>query len=387
MKILLASSEAIPFAKTGGSGRCFRRSPEGVGPLGPGSHFDPAQIPPGGRKALPAEENLLRADGSRGSADGNGRSLRRGTGTEFRALLIRKDSYYDREHLYGTPSGDYEDNAERFTFFSRAVMESGSRTVSPDIIHCHDWQTALIPVYLKTLYRRDPRLARVRFGLHHPQHRLPGSFLALRPAHDQLGLGTFHPAGLEFYGKLNFLKGGIVFADAVTTVSRKYMEEIQTPEFGVRSRGRPAGPPARPLRHPQRRGLRRLVARPRTLLSRRNTIRAELSGKKACKADLQKEFGLPVEDGTPIIGIISRLAEQKGFDLITAVMDDLMKLNVQMIILGTGDEKYHLLLEALGKKYPAPDRRSRSPSTTPWPTRSRPAPTCSSCPPATNPAG
>ncbi len=150
----------------------------------------------------------------------------------FRVLFLRRDAYYDRDQLYGTPTGDFEDNAERFTFFSRAVVEVALE-LKPDIIHCNDWQTGLAPVYLKTLYRSLPSLAQAAsvFTIHNIGYQ--GLFWHYDLLLTNLGWELFTPQALEFYGKLNFLKGGIVFADAVTTVSRKYMEEIQTPEFGA----------------------------------------------------------------------------------------------------------------------------------------------------------
>ena len=228
----------------------------------------------------------------------------------YRVLLIRKDAYYDRDHLYGNPSGDYEDNAERFIFFSRAVLEV-AREWMPDIIHCHDWQTALIPVYLKTLCRQDSHLARAAsvFTIHNIGYQ--GLFWHYDLPLTNLGWELFTPQFLEFYGKLNFLKGGIVFADAVTTVSRKYMEEIQTPEFGAGLDG---------VLRDRRGDLYGILngvdyedwSPANDPFIKEKFDPARLSGKKACKADLQKEFGLPVEDHTPVIGIISRLAEQKG---------------------------------------------------------------------------
>jgi starch synthase len=350
MKILLVSSEAIPFAKTGGLADVSGALPKALARLGQEvtlilpkyRQVDPKRFPLGkpflelmvplGQRLEPAEVYAVEME------------------PNYRVLLIRKDAYYDREHLYGSPSGDYEDNAERFIFFCRAVLET-ARTVRPDLIHCHDWQSALIPVYLKTLYQADPFFARVPsvFTIHNIGYQ--GLFWHYDLSLTNLGWELFTPQTLEFYGKLNFLKGGIVFADAVTTVSRKYMEEIQSPEFGAGLEG--------VLRDRRRdlHGILNGVDYEDWSPANDPFIRApydpqRLSGKKACKADLQKEFALPVDEGIPVIGIISRLAEQKGFDLITAIMDELMKEGLQLIILGTGEEKYHLLLDSLAKKYP-----------------------------------
>jgi starch synthase len=350
MKILLVSSEAIPFAKTGGLADVSGALPKALARLGqevtlilpkyrqvdekrfPLKKTSPDLMVPVGQRLETAEVFAAQME------------------PNYRALLIRKDSYYDRENLYGSPSGDYEDNAERFVFFCRAVLEA-ARVLKPDLIHCHDWQSALVPIYLKTLYRSDPLLARVPsvFTIHNIAYQ--GLFWHYDLPLTNLGWELFTPQALEFYGKLNFLKGGIVFADAVTTVSRKYMEEIQSAEFGAGLEG------VLRDRHHDLHGILNGVDYDDWSPAKDPFIRAKydpqrLSGKKACKADLQKEFGLPVDDQTPVIGIISRLTEQKGFDLITAVMDDLMKESVQLIILGTGDEKYHLLLDSIAKKNP-----------------------------------
>ena len=350
MKILMVSSEAIPFAKTGGLADVSGALPKALARLGQEitlvlpkyRQVDEKRFPlkkTSMNLAVPVGQRLEEAEVYAVEMEAN-----------YRALLIRKDAYYSREHLYGSPTGDYEDNAERFIFFCRAVLEA-ARVTNPDLIHCHDWQSALVPVYLKTLYRADPGLSRIPsvFTIHNIAFQ--GLFWHYDLPLTNLGWELFTPQALEFYGKLNFLKGGIVFADAVTTVSRKYMEEIQSAEFGAGLEG------VLRDRRADLHGILNGVDYDDWSPARDPLIRAaydpqRLSGKKTCKADLQKEFGLPVNEKIPVIGIISRLAEQKGFDLITAAMDNLMKEGVQLIILGTGDEKYHLLLGSLVKKYP-----------------------------------
>ena len=207
MKILLVSSEAIPFAKTGGLADVSGALPKALARLGQEvtlilpkyRQVDEKRFPlgktslelkvPVGQRLEPAEVYAVEME------------------PNYRVLLIRKDSYYDREHLYGSPSGDYEDNAERFIFFCRAVLEA-ARTFSPDIIHCHDWQSALVPVYLKTLYQADPFLARASsvFTIHNIGYQ--GLFWHYDLPLSNLGWELFTPKALEFYGKLNFLKGG-----------------------------------------------------------------------------------------------------------------------------------------------------------------------------------
>jgi starch synthase len=350
MKILLVSSEATPFAKTGGLADVSGALPKALARLGE----EVALILPKYRQVDDRRFSLgtpsLRLQIPVGQRQEAGEVYAAEMAPNYRVFLVRKDSYYDREHLYGSPSGDYEDNAERFIFFCRAVLET-ARTFRPDLIHCHDWQSALVPVYLKTLYQADPLFSRIPsvFTIHNIGYQ--GLFWHYDLALTNLGWELFTPKTLEFYGKLNFLKGGIVFADAVTTVSRRYMEEIQSPEFGAGLEG------VLRDRRPDLHGILNGVDYDDWSPAGDPFIREKydpgrLAGKKRCKADLQKEFGLPVDEKIPVIGIISRLAEQKGFDLITAIMDDLLAEGIQLVILGTGDEKYHLLLSSLAGKYP-----------------------------------
>jgi starch synthase len=352
MKILFASSEAVPFAKTGGLADVSGALPRALAQMG---HKVFLILPKyravdENRFRLTRSEILLKVPISQRVEIAEVYLAE--LAPDFHALLIRKDAYYDREQLYGTPNGDFEDNAERFTFFSRSIVEAAlGLELNPDIFHCHDWQTGLAPVYLKTLYRDVPSLKQAAsiFTIHNIGYQ--GIFWHYDMQMTNLGWELFTPRALEFYGKINFLKGGIVFADAVTTVSRKYMEEIQTPEFGAGlegvlrdRRGDLYGicngvdyEEWSPLKDP---------------FIKERYGPADLTGKRACKADLQREFGLAVEEGTPLIGAISRLDEQKGFDLIADFMEELMGLGPQFVLLGTGKEKYHLLFENLKMKYP-----------------------------------
>jgi starch synthase len=166
-----------------------------------------------------------------------------------------------------------------------------------------------------------------------------------------LGWDLFTPRALEYYGKLNLLKGGIVFSDAVTTVSRKYMEEVQTPEYGAGLDG---------VLRDRKADLYGILngvdyeewspAKDRFIKEKYDS--SDLSGKKACKADLQQEFYLKVDPQIPLIGMISRLTDQKGFDILAPIIEPLLDLGVQFILLGTGEEEYHLLFQKIGQKYP-----------------------------------
>jgi len=351
MKIVFASPEAVPFAKTGGLADVAGALPKTFARMGhevtlilpkyrvvdeKRFHLNPTGI----TLHVPIGQRMESAGVY--SAD---------LAPNFKVLMIRKDDYYDREQLYGTPSGDFEDNAERFTFFSRSILEAAlAFHLQPDIIHGNDWQTGLTPVYLKTLYRSSPLAeAASIFTIHNIGYQ--GLFWHYDMPMTNLGWELFTPRALEFYGKLNFLKGGIVFADAVNTVSRKYMEEIQTPEMGFGLDG------VLRDRHADLYGILNGVdygewSPASDPFIRKKYNPSDLTGKRDCKSDLQRVFGLTVREDIPLIGVISRLVEQKGFDLIAAILEDMIKLGLQFVLLGTGEEEYHLLLENFRQKHP-----------------------------------
>jgi len=350
MKILFASSEAVPFAKTGGLADVAGTLPKVLAQMGHEVNLILPKYRGIDEKRFPASPagTALKVPVSQKVISGE--VYVRNMAPNFRVLLLRQDAYYDREQLYGTPGGDFEDNAERFIFFSRAVAEAALE-LTPDIIHCHDWQTGLTPVYLKTLYRWSPALARAAsiFTIHNIGYQ--GLFWHYDMHLTNLGWELFTPKALEYYGKLNLLKAGIVFADAVTTVSRKYMEEIQTPEFGKGLDG--------VLR--DRRGdlygiLNGVDYQEWSPASdpfiKEKYDASDLKGKKSCKADLQREFYLKEDPHVPLLGVISRLTDQKGVDLLVPIMEDLMGLGVQFVLLGTGEEEYNLLFQKIGQRYP-----------------------------------
>lgn len=352
MKILFATPEAVPFAKTGGLADVSGALPRALAKLG---HEVTLVLPKyrqidAKRFPIASTGVTVRVPISRKteSAEVYAADL----APNLRALFLRNDAYYDRDQLYGMPAGDFEDNAERFIFFSRAVLEAAlDFDLAPEIIHCNDWQTGLVPVYLKTFYAQAPGLAQAAsiFTIHNLGYQ--GLFWHYDMPLTNLGWELFTPQGLEYYGRLNFLKGGIVFADAVTTVSRRYMEEIQTPELGFGLDG------VLRDRREDLYGILNGVDYEEWSPSSDRFIKAhyaphDLGGKKACKADLQKEFGLPVAGEVPVLGAISRLADQKGFDLIVAILEKIIGLGMQFVLLGTGEEKYHLMFRGIQQKYP-----------------------------------
>lgn len=269
---------------------------------------------------------------------------------DITVYFIQHDEYYHRDALYGTESGDYPDNSERFIFFSRAVIEVIKRLeLSIDVLHCHDWQTALIPVYLKTLYSHDKNLSSIKTVL--TIHNLAYQGLFWREDMKLTGLDRtlFNWKPLEHWGKINFLKGGIVFADIVTTVSKKYAEEIRTAEFGC-------GLEIILKEHEHKlygiiNGVDYSEWSPENdkFISHKYNIE-NLRGKAMCKKHLRKILSLP-QAKAPMLGMISRLTEQKGVDLLIVIMDDLMKRDLQLVILGIGDEKYHQMLREIALKY------------------------------------
>ena len=351
MNVLIASSEIVPFAKTGGLADVTGALPKALRRIGVEADcvlplyrcVDRDRFPfTGPGQAIVVPLGNREEEGSVEETDAGG---------GVRAFLVRNDRYFDREFLYGTRDGDYVDNSERFTFFCRAVMEwiarSGRRY---DIIHCNDWQTALLPVYVKTLYAdREPfRGTGTVFTVHNLGYQ--GLFWN----HDlpMMGLGweLFTPQGLEFYGKINLMKAGLLFADVLSTVSGTYSREIQTPEYGYGLEG---------VLYERRDDLYGIVngiddeewhpGTDRWIAA--NYSAGDLSGKAACRRDLLSVFGLPPGD-EPVLGLIGRLTAQKGFDLVERVGEWLAEQPLRLVILGAGERKYEEAMEELGRKYP-----------------------------------
>ncbi|HWF04888.1 MAG TPA: glycogen synthase GlgA [Candidatus Angelobacter sp.] len=350
MKIVFAASECVPFAKTGGLADVVGSLPQALAQLG---HSVSVYLPRYKQTKLPDAKVLLPSvtipfdDQYRFCSvlDGGKRS-----GVQF--YFIDYPPFFDREALYGTPAGDYPDNAERFALYCRAVLEASKVLGVPDIFHCHDWQSALVPILLRTSYAGDPvfRGTHSVFTIHNIGYQglFPEDTLPLLTLPWEL----FTIGKMEFWGKVNFLKGALVFSDHLTTVSRKYAQEIQTSEYGfglegvLRSR---AGSLTGIIN-----GVDYSEWSPEKDKHVVRQYSAEnLAGKKECKYDLLRQFGLeqaPI--GTPVIGIVSRFAAQKGFDLIADVANDLARLPLILVALGSGDKQYQDLLQKLSRQYP-----------------------------------
>jgi len=357
LSIVIAGSEVAGFARTGGLGDVLGALPQQLAKIGHRVKlFMPyyADIDIDGPKITTYDWTIDITIGDQVFPLTVGRHPVGRSGLEV--LFLYNEELFDRPGLYRDPETgrDYVDNDLRFAFFSRAVLETCQKlNLEPHIVHCHDWQTALIPVYLKTVYRDTPRFTQTKSVLTIHNLGYQGVFEgdrfgALGVPEDQFYAVT---GPLEFYGKINLLKGGIVHADRLTTVSEQYAKEIQTAEFGHGLEGVLAA------RGDDLVGILNGVdytvwspSRDKEIPYRYHT--ANLSGKRMTRVELLNEAGLPIRDDAPLIGIVSRLADQKGFDLIQQVADRLFEMNLQMIILGTGDDHYHQWLQSLEERYP-----------------------------------
>jgi len=269
----------------------------------------------------------------------------------MKVLFIDYPSAYDREELYTEAGKDYPDNITRFAIFSKAGLETcKALDIKPDILHAHDWQAATAVVYLSTHYAKDEFFSETKSVLTIHNLGYQGRFPAEKyPALD-LPWDHFNLDGLEYFGQVNVLKGGIIYADHVTTVSPTYAKEIQTPEFGAGLDG------VLQPRESKLTGILNGVDYGVWDPSVDKFIPAaygpdNLNGKEECRDALKTELGLPLDKG-PFIGMISRLAEQKGFELVLEALPKIMKLGCQMVILGTGDPRYHDALSKAAEKYP-----------------------------------
>jgi starch synthase len=341
MRIVFAASECVPFAKTGGLA-------DVVGALAPElvtlGHEVTVYLPlyASVRRQFAGELNYAARSITipfeyynrfAGIVDGGRRD-----GVQF--YFVDCPEIFDRPEFYGTAAGEYADNAERFALYCRAVIEATKLLGVPDIFHVHDWQAALIPVYLRTTYSADPVLSRSASVLTIHNAAYQGAYPPRTTEQLLFPWNLFTMDKLEQYDRFNFLKGGLVYSEMLTTVSRKYAEEIQTAEFGEGLEGVLRGR-AGDLRGILN-GVDYALWNPATdpHIAARYTAE-NLSGKRACRDDLLKSFGLEqVDEATPVIGIVSRFAVQKGFDLLEQIAGRLSELDVAVVALGSGDARY-----------------------------------------------
>ena len=339
MRVAICASEVVPFAKTGGLA-------DVAGAL-------PLELESLGQEVIVVMPRYKAIQEPRFSIQRLKPDVPYSViGKNIKVYFIENDAFFNRDGLYQDKSGDYKDNLDRFSYYSRSALDLLKEiNFKLDIIHCHDWQSALIPIFLKTSYADNPFYQNIKtvFTIHNIGYQ------GLFPKEEFPKLGIdwkfFNMDMLEFYGKINLLKGGIAFCDIINTVSPTYSREIQTKEFGYGLEGVLA----------KRKkdvfgilnGLDYSIWNPKTdKFIARNFSLEKIEDKHKNKEDLQKACKLPVEASVPLFGIVSRLAEQKGFDILAEAMEKICKMNLQLVILGTGDLKYHVILENIVKKYP-----------------------------------
>ncbi len=345
----MVASEALPYAKSGGLADVLGGLPRALVRLG---HQVDVVIPkyrevapgePLGRIAVPLGGQTLDAGLTADTRDG------------VRTVLVDYAPYFDRDYLYGTGGHDYADNPERFAFLSQAALTWAFSTgVRYDVVHAHDWQTGLVPVLLGRMVRERPALDRVPvvFTIHNLAYQ--GIFDASWLLRLGLGWDLMHVDAMEYWGRVSYLKAGIVFSRLITTVSPKYAREIQQPEQGFGFDG---------------------ILRQRTadLVGILNGIdydqwdperdpnlpipfsASKLEGKAAAKREVLAGYGLPVDDAAmrePLIAMISRMVDQKGFDLLLEIADELPRLPARIVVLGTGERRYEDMWLGLAARHP-----------------------------------
>jgi starch synthase len=354
LHIAFVASEMTPFMKTGGLADVVGALPKALAALG---HRVSVFLPRYGAIPYPAGDPIGVADVHLGGVWRGVGYFERVVSDGVRVIFVEHGPLYDRpsHSPYGDVFGEFGDNRLRFALLAAAALEFfRGRGERPDAFHAHDWHAGLVPVYLKSVYVLDHTLYRMPsvFTIHNFAYQ--GLFGA--DTVDALGL-PWHLAGgeggLEFGGAISFMKGGLLFAEELTTVSPQYAREIQGPEMGhgmegtVRARAADLTGILNGVdygdwdpRHDPR------IAR--------TYSPEDLSGKAACKADLLATFGLPAEPDLPVVGVISRLVHQKGFDIVVEAWYDLLQRPIRMIVLGTGEPAVQDGFRALAAR--APDR-------------------------------
>ena len=357
VQILITSSEAVPFSKTGGLADVCGALPRAIEHLG---HQAVLMVP--AYRSTMNSSLMIEPLGIEfvipiGTKTVTGQLLRAQIpDSDVQVYLIRQDKYFDRKGLYGENGKDYPDNCERFVFFSRAVMEAIRLLhLNVDVIHANDWQTGLIPAYLQTQYRHVPQYSKIAsiFTVHNLAYQ--GIFWHWDMLLTGLDWKYFNLHQMEYYGKLSLLKTGIAFADSITTVSPRYALEIQTDQFGcgfdplLRHRGNDL--------YGILNGVDTKVWNPATdeLIAEKYDINTYAEGKAKCKAALQKRLGLPQQPDIPMIGLIGRVAHQKGFDMVATVMEQWCRegRDIQWVILGEGDDRIEDRLKDIAARFPS----------------------------------
>ena len=359
MKILLASSEVVPFAKTGGLADVAGALPRELEKLG----HEVVVFMPAYKATLKSnpeiESTAINLEIPIGKDLFTGKLYKSSLPqSNVDLYLVDHEEYFGRDALYGEDGSDYADNCERFTFFCRGVLESiRLLQLQVDLIHCNDWQTGLIPALLKCEYSENPLYQSIASVITVHNLAYQGVFDYEKLAVTGLDTKFFNWEQMEFHGRLNLLKTGIAFADSISTVSPTYAVEIQGSEQGCGLEGilqdrvdclsgilngidvsqwNPASDKLIPAN-----------------FDSNFDVQSGSPGKAKCKRGLQTEFKLAVDPDVPLIGIVGRLAQQKGWSLILPIMRDwLNSVDAQWVILGTGDPDYHHVLNTLYRLHP-----------------------------------
>ena len=355
MNVLLATPEVASLAKTGGLADVSAALPKALSAAG----AEVAVVMPFYQEAKARASDAVETGMALQIPVGD----RRVEATIYRSALagsdapvyfVANDEYYGRPGLFQDDDGnDFADNSERFIFFARAICELARQLdATPDVIHCNDWQTGLVPVYLRTLYRDDDTLGNVGSLLTIHNIAYQGLFWQWDMKLTGLDWGLYNWRELESHGKLNFLKGGLVFADVISTVSRTYAGELLSEPAARGLSGVLQGRQAdlygivngvdysvwNPATDP-------LIAAPYTP--------DDLAPKRQCRDALRQASGLsPDDDGIPVLAAVSRLAAEKGIDMLLAALDHLLERDVQVVVLGTGSKQYEAALSHVARRYP-----------------------------------
>lgn len=357
MKILFTTSEAFPFCKTGGLGDVCGSLPIELARLG----HEPTVILPAFRQALncgrPIEPTGIHFEVPIGRKMVTGTFLRSSLPGDnaVPVYLVHQPQYFDRAELYRENGQDYRDNCERFVFFCRAALEAITALgLGTELVHCHDWTSGLVPAYLRTDLAGVPPYDSIRSLMTIHNIAYQGNFWHWDMELTGIDWKYFNWRQMEFYGNLSFLKTGIAFADALNTVSPRYAQEIQSSPLGCGLEG---------ILQQRRADLSGIIngvdyrewsPEVDTNLNGNNYGVDQVAGSKAaCKAALQQEMGLPQVADQPLIALIGRLADQKGFDLVAQLIPKWAPNSLaQWVILGTGEYHYHELFWKLAEQYP-----------------------------------
>ncbi len=354
LKILFLSPEAVPFAKTGGLADVAGSLPGALKRM----DIDIRSVLPFYRTVSEGDFEIRplldELEVPLGTESLKAKVLETRTKDDVPFYLIDREDLYHRPNLYGNPTGDYYDNIERFTFFAHAALRLIENLgFKPDVVHCHDWQTGLVPALLKGPYRKTPNLSGTFsiFTIHNIGYQ--GIFPEEKLLITGLPRDEFSRIdGLEFWRNISLLKAGIVYSEAITTVSPKYAEEIQTPEYGMGMEGILQA--RRAFLHGILNGVDYSLWDPRHDPHIPASYSPQkMEGKNRCKEALIKEMGLDNSlKYRPLLGVISRLDAQKGFDLLVEVLEEILALDVGLVVLGSGDETIQKAIKEATERHP-----------------------------------